>query len=226
MHWWKRDRPLHTLSGRKERRKSMAWTHIRHRVEDYPTWKEGFDSTAEYKRSHGWKGYRLYAIEGDNNNVLVMEEFETEDQAREFLGSDYLKDVMSSAGVSDQPDIWVVEVLEEGSERLAAARQAAQTAQEGMTATGQTAGGLLGAATGAVSDVTSDTLGAAAEGTEQAMEAVAFPIDGYDDMNVDEISGRLKDLSVEELQVVRDYEELHEKRQTLLEQLDRKIRAA
>jgi hypothetical protein len=204
----------------------MAWTHIRHRVEDYRKWKEGFDSTAEYKRSHGWKGYRLYAIEGDNNNVLVMEEFETEDQAREFLGSDYLKDVMSSAGVSDQPDIWVVEVLEEGSERLAAARQAAQTAQEGMTATGQTAGGLLGAATGAVSDVTSGTLGAAAEGTEQAMEAVAFPIDGYDDMNVDEISGRLKDLSVEELQVVRDYEELHEKRQTLLEQLDRKIRAA
>jgi hypothetical protein len=204
----------------------MAWTHIRHRVEDYPKWKEGFDSTAEYKRSHGWKGYRIHAIEGDNNHLLVMEEFETEDQVREFLGSDYLREDMGRAGVSDEPDILVVELLEEGSERLAAARQAAQTAQEGMTATGQTAGGLLGAATGAVSDVTSGTLGAAAEGTEQAMEAVAFPIDGYDDMNVDEISGRLKDLSVEELQVVRDYEELHEKRQTLLEQLDRKIRAA
>jgi len=204
----------------------MARTHIRHRVEDYPKWKEGFDSTAEYKRSHGWKGYRIYAIEGDNNHLLVMEEFETEDQVREFLGSNYLREAMGRAGVSDEPDILVVELLEEGSERLAAARQAAQTAQEGMTATGQTAGGLLGAATGAVSDVTSGTLGAAAEGTEQAMEAVAFPIDGYDDMNVDEISGRLKDLSVEELQVVRDYEELHEKRQTLLEQLDRKIRAA
>ena len=204
----------------------MAWTHIRHRVEDYPKWKEGFDSTAEYKRSHGWKGYRIHAIDGDNNHLLVMEEFETEDQVREFLGSNYLREAMGRAGVSDEPDILVVELLEEGSERLAAARQAAQTAQEGMTATGQTAGGLLGAATGAVSDVTSGTLGAAAEGTEQAMEAVAFPIDGYDDMNVDEISGRLKDLSVEELQVVRDYEELHEKRQTLLEQLDRKIRAA
>jgi hypothetical protein len=30
---------------------------------------------------------------------------------------------------------------------------------------------------------------------------------------------------VEELQQVRDYEELHEKRKTLLEQMDRKIRA-
>jgi hypothetical protein len=222
----KRDRPLHTLSGTKERRKCMAWTHIRHRVEDYRKWKEGFDSTAEYKRSHGWKGYRIYAIEGDNNNVLVMEEFETEDQAREFLGSDYLREVMSSAGVSDQPVIGVVEVLEEGSERFGTAQQAAQTAQEGVRATGQTTGGLLGAATGAVTNVTSGTMGTAAEDTERAMEAVSFPIEGYDEMNVDEISGRLDDLSVEKLQQVRDYEELNEKRKTLLEQMDRKIRAS
>ena len=204
----------------------MAWTHVRHRVEDYPKWKEVFDSTAEHKRSHGWKGYRLLAIEGDNNHVLVMEEFETEDQAREFLGSDYLKEVMSRGGVSDQPDIWVVEELEEGTDRFGTAQQAAQTAQEGVRATGQTAGGLLGAATGAVTGVTSGAMGAAAEGTEQAMEALAFPIEGYDEMNVEEISGRLDDLSVEELQQVRDYEELNEKRKTLLEQMDRKIRAA
>jgi uncharacterized protein (DUF1330 family) len=204
----------------------MAWTHVRHWVEDYPKWKEVFDSTAEYKRSHGWKGYRLHAIEGNNNYLLVMEEFETEDQAREFLASEYLREAMSSAGVSDEPDILVVELLEEGSERFGTAQQAAQTAQEGVRATGQTAGGLLGAATGAVTGVTSGAMGAAAEGTEGAMEAVAFPIEGYDEMNVEEISGRLDDLSVEELQQVRDYEELNEKRKTLLEQMDRKIRAA
>jgi len=204
----------------------MAWIHIRHRVEDYPKWKEGFDSTAEYKRSHGWKGYRLLAIEGDNNHVLVMEEFETSEQAREYLRSDYLKEAMGRAGVSDKPDIQMVELLEEGSARAGATRQAAQTVQEGAAATGQTVGGLLGSATGAVTDVTAGTVGAAAEGTERAVEAVAFPIEGYDEMNVDEISGRLGDLSVEELQLVRDYEELNEKRQTLLERMDRKIRAS
>jgi hypothetical protein len=203
----------------------MAWTHVRHRVEDYPKWKEVFDSTAEYKRSHGWKGYRLLAIEGDQNHVLVMEEFETDDQAREFIGSDYLREAMGRAGVSDQPDILVVELLEEGTDRFGPAQQAAQTAQEGVSTVGQSAGGLLGATTGAVTDVTGGTLGAAAKGTEQAMEAVAFPIEGYDEMNVNEISGRLNDLSVEELQVVRDHEELNEKRQTLLERMDRKIRA-
>src|SRR5215204_3566138 len=121
----------------------MAWTHVRHRVEDYPKWKEVFDSTAEYKRSYGWKGYRLHAIEGDNNHLLVMEEFETEDRAREFLGSDYLKDAMGRAGVSDEPDILVVELLEEGSEQLDATRQASRTVQEGVSTTGQSAGGLL-----------------------------------------------------------------------------------
>ena len=53
-----------------------------------------------------------------------------------------------------------------------------------------------------------------------------FPIEGYDEMNVDEASKRLDDLSVEELQLVRDYEELNKGRETLLEQMDRKIRSA
>jgi len=203
----------------------MAWIHVRHRVEDYPKWKEGFDSTAEHKRSHGWKSYRLFAIEGDNNHVLVMEEFETEDQAREFLGSEYLREAMGRAGVSDEPDIQVVELLEEGSERAGTTRQAAQTVQEGVSTTGQTVGGLLGATTGAVTDVTAGAVGAAAEGAERAVEAVAFPIEGYDEMNVDEISKHLNDLSVEELQLVRDYEELNKRRESLLERMDRKIRS-
>ena len=97
--------------------------------------------------------------------------------------------------------------------------RAAQSAQEGARTLAETTTGLLGTATGAVGA----TAGAAAG---EAVEAVVFPIEGYDEMNVEEISERLDGLSVEELQLVRDYEELHKKRDTLLEQLDRKIRAA
>ena len=89
--------------------------------------------------------------------------------------------------------------------------QAAQSAQEGARTLAETTTGLLGTATGAVG---------------ATVEAVVFPIEGYDEMNVEEISERLDGLSVEELQLVRDYEELNKKRETLLEQLDRKIRAA
>ena len=104
--------------------------------------------------------------------------------------------------------------------------RAAQTVQEGAMATGRTATGLLGAATGAVADATGRAVDATASGAERAAEAVAFPIEGYDQMNVDEISRRLESLSVEELQLVRDYEELHEGRKTLLERMDSKIRNA
>ena len=96
--------------------------------------------------------------------------------------------------------------------------RAAQTVQEGTMAAGRTVTGVVGAATGAV--------GATVEGAGRAAEAAAFPIEGYDEMNVEEISKRINDLSVEELQLVRDYEELNKRRETLLEQLDRKIRAA
>ena len=107
-----------------------------------------------------------------------------------------------------------------GTERVAG------TFREGVATTGRTATGLLGAATGAVADATGGAADAAASGAERAAEAVAFPIEGYDQMNVEEISERLDDLSVEELQLVRDYEELHEGRKTLLERMDRKIRSA
>ena len=99
--------------------------------------------------------------------------------------------------------------------------QVVGSVQEGAMASGRSAAGLLGA----VTDTTGRTLGATAEGAEQAAEAAVFPIAGYDEMNVEEISGRLGDLSVEELRLVRDYEERNKKRNTLLEQMDRKIRA-
>jgi hypothetical protein len=97
--------------------------------------------------------------------------------------------------------------------------RAAQSAQEGARPLTETTTGLLGTATGAVG-------GAAGAAAGATVEAVVFPIEGYDEMNVDEISQRLDGLSVEELQLVRDYEELNKKRETLLEQLDRKIRAS
>jgi hypothetical protein len=54
---------------------------------------------------------------------------------------------------------------------------------------------------------------------------MSFPIEGYDEMNVGEISGRLDGLSEEELKRVRDYERRNKNRDTLIEQLDRKIKA-
>jgi excinuclease UvrABC ATPase subunit len=60
---------------------------------------------------------------------------------------------------------------------------------------------------------------------QEGLRSARFPIEGYDELTADEISGRLGGLSADELRVVRDYEERNKNRETVLEQLDRRIRA-
>ena len=61
---------------------------------------------------------------------------------------------------------------------------------------------------------------------QEGLRSAQFPIRGYDELRVEEISGRLGGLSADELRMVRDYEERNKRRETVLEQLDRKIRAS
>jgi hypothetical protein len=51
-----------------------------------------------------------------------------------------------------------------------------------------------------------------------------LPIEGYDELTVDEVTSRLEGLNPEELQAVRAYEGEHKHRKTLLEELDRRLK--
>src|SRR5215216_5175226 len=59
---------------------------------------------------------------------------------------------------------------------------------------------------------------------QEGLRSAQFPIEGYDELTVEEISGRIGNLSIDDLRVVRDYEERNKSRETVLEQLDRRIR--
>jgi hypothetical protein len=59
---------------------------------------------------------------------------------------------------------------------------------------------------------------------KEGLRSAQFPIEGYDELTVEEVSARLDALSTEELREVRDYEERNKNRETVLEQLDRRIR--
>jgi hypothetical protein len=59
---------------------------------------------------------------------------------------------------------------------------------------------------------------------KEGLRSAQFPIEGYDDLTVEEVSARLDALSTEDLREVRDYEERTKNRETVLEQLDRRIR--
>jgi hypothetical protein len=107
------------------------------------------------------------------------------------------------------------------SQYRAGTDQAVGTVREGARTLSDTATGLVGTASGVVGTAAEAPVDAASSAAESAV----FPISGYDDMNVEEVSKNLNDLSVEELRLVRDYEERNKNRESLLPQMDRKIRA-
>jgi hypothetical protein len=59
---------------------------------------------------------------------------------------------------------------------------------------------------------------------QEGIKDARFPIEGYDELNVEEVNARLGSLSADDLRVVRDYEERTKNRESVLEQLDRRIR--
>lgn len=61
---------------------------------------------------------------------------------------------------------------------------------------------------------------------EESVATATFPISGYDEKNVDEISARLDGLSDEQVRQLRSYEKAHKNRQSLVERFDSKRRAS
>jgi hypothetical protein len=103
-----------------------------------------------------------------------------------------------------------------------------QVAQQGLQATEQVTGQGLRVAEEAT-EQTAEVLRQTEKVTRQAeLEVAVFgalKTTDYEELTVDEISKRLEGLSADELKKVREYEKQNKDRQTLIEQIDRKIRA-
>jgi hypothetical protein len=76
-----------------------------------------------------------------------------------------------------------------------------------------------------------DTQKAAAEETARVIETTAptngsLPIAGYDEKSVGEITARLNTLTVDQLERLKDYERRNKNRETLIREIERRIKAA
>jgi hypothetical protein len=107
-------------------------------------------------------------------------------------------------------------------------RTTQRAARQGLEATEQVARqGLRVAeeATEQTEEVLKQTEKATKEAELKAAVLGALKTANYEELTVDEISKRLDGLSVEQLRKVREYEKRTKNRETLIEQIDRKIRA-
>jgi hypothetical protein len=103
-----------------------------------------------------------------------------------------------------------------------------QVARQGLRATEQaTRQGLRVAeeATERTEDVLRQTEKATSEAELRTAVLGALKTTDYEGLTVEEISKRIEDLPTEQLRKVREFEKNHKNRETLLEQIDRKIRA-
>ena len=61
---------------------------------------------------------------------------------------------------------------------------------------------------------------------ESEVTGGGLPIPNYDALNVEEVKGMLDGLTAAQLREIRDYEKRNKNRETLIEQFDRKLKAA
>jgi hypothetical protein len=102
-----------------------------------------------------------------------------------------------------------------------------QPTQQGAQATSQTAQQAAQAANQSAQQGARSGEQIAQAGALAAQRvATGVPIRDYDDLNVGDLVEQLDNLSVEELQAARTYEQENKNRDTLLEQIDRRLNAA
>jgi hypothetical protein len=80
----------------------MTTLAVRHTVQDFTSWKAGFDQHDGARRGHGSTGYRVLH---DGNTVLALIDFPDAASAQAFQSVPALLVVIAKAGVVGVPDI-------------------------------------------------------------------------------------------------------------------------
>lgn len=90
----------------------MANFIVRHKVEDYGKWKPVFDAHAATRKAAGCKGGRLFRNSDNPNEIIVVWDWDSVENAKKFAGSVDLRETMMKAGVADHPDLYFLEEIE------------------------------------------------------------------------------------------------------------------
>ncbi len=77
----------------------MTTTFVLHRVADYDAWRRVYDGVGELQRAGGVTSDVVYRSEGDPNNVLVMHQFGSAEEAHTFFENAELRQAMVEGGV-------------------------------------------------------------------------------------------------------------------------------
>ena len=83
----------------------MATMLVKHPVVDYASWRAVYDEVAPLRAQYGCTADRVIRDAADPDQLLVLHEFPTLDDARSFSGDPALGAAMARAGVVGKPTI-------------------------------------------------------------------------------------------------------------------------
>jgi hypothetical protein len=91
----------------------MVYIHVRHTVEDYAAWREGFDNHAPARQAGGAtdETYVMRNVD-DPNEITIILGWSDLEKARAFSQSASLKEAMQKAGVTGPPEVRFLEAAE------------------------------------------------------------------------------------------------------------------
>lgn len=95
--------------------KEMAYLLARAPVEDFEEWKSAFDGFDPFRTEHGQRGYQVFQSTDDPNEVVVLFEWDDNEDPRAFFNSEEMRDRMAQAGVKGQPDMSVLTFIDQKS---------------------------------------------------------------------------------------------------------------
>ncbi len=87
----------------------MARMIVIHPVEDFGKWKSVFDSLETVHKNAGATALSVYQGFGAPNNVVVVTDWGTHEQAKAWGESPELQTAMKEAGVAGPPGIYFVD---------------------------------------------------------------------------------------------------------------------
>jgi hypothetical protein len=91
----------------------MPYILVRHKVENFEKWKQGFDEHGSTRQANGSKGGFVFRNTDNPSEVLALIEWDEIENARNFAQSADLKEKMQEVGIVDQPDIYFLDIADQ-----------------------------------------------------------------------------------------------------------------
>lgn len=85
-----------------------------HKVKDFDTWKEAFESFSEFRKSSGELSYSVGNLHSDPNTAYVINSWNSLEALQAFVSSKELGDAMKAAGVLEPPHTLIFNELDKG----------------------------------------------------------------------------------------------------------------